>query len=294
MMDTNIQKYKAFLSVVEHGSFTRAAEKIFYSQSGISRMINDLESEWGISLFERSRSGVRLTAEGSHLLPFARSVYEEYQKLLAEVDAVNGLHSGTVRIGTFSSVAVHWLPDMLSRFRTRYPDIHFELVPGDYHEIEQWIAEGSVDCGFTRLPARQSLKTLFLKRDDYLVVMPEDHPLAEQDRVPLQALCDYPFLLLEKGSNNEISEIFRQHHLRPQVRYTLWDDYAVMAMVGKNLGISLLPRLILQNIPYRLITRETTPSVSRDIGLAYRDTHSLSRAARQFIDDQFSSRLPDE
>ena len=292
MMDTNIQKYKAFLSVVEHGSFTRAAEKIFYSQSGISRMINDLESEWGISLFERSRSGVRLTAEGSHLLPFARSVYEEYQKLLAEVDAVNGLHSGTVRIGTFSSVAVHWLPDMMSRFQTRYPDIHFELVPGDYHEIEQWIAEGSVDCGFTRLPARQPLKTLFLKCDDYLVVMPEDHPLAEQDRVPLQALCDYPFLLLEKGSNNEISEIFRQHHLRLQVRYTLWDDYAVMAMVGKNLGISLLPRLLLQNITYRPTTRETTLSVSRDIGLAYRDRHRLSRAARQFIDDQLSSRLP--
>ncbi len=282
-MDLNIQKYKAFISVVECGSFTRAAERIFYSQSGISRMINDLETEWGVSLFERSRQGARLTPEGSRLLPFARGVYESYGRLQSEVDALNGVQSGTIRIGTFSSVAVHWLPAILSEFRQHYPEIVFELVPGDYRETERRVLEGQVDCGFTRLPVHSSLESLFLHHDPYRVVMPEDHPLAGLQTVPLQALCDYPFLLLEKGNNNEIAGIFAQHQLNLQVRYTLWDDYAVMAMVEKKLGISLLPQLTLQNIPYRITTRETEPLTGRDIGLVYRDTKTQSRAVKTFI-----------
>ncbi|MBS0878953.1 MULTISPECIES: LysR family transcriptional regulator [unclassified Tatumella] len=283
-MDLNLQKYKAFISVVEYGSFTRAAEKIYYSQSGISRMINDLEKEWNLTLFERSRSGVTLTADGRHLLPFARSLCESYRTLQNEVDALNGLESGTVRIGTFSSVAIHWLPEVLRTFQLHFPGIDFELIPGDYNETETRISEGTVDCGFIRLPARNPLKTLFLQRDDYLLILPENHPLCENGAVPLARICDYPFLLLEKGNNNEITHIFGQYDLKLRVRYTLWDDYAVMAMVEKGLGISLLPRLILQNIPYRIRTTETIPRTSRDIGLAFRDSPTLSRATGKFIE----------
>ena len=71
-MDMNIQKYMAFVETVESGSFTRAAQKLDYSQSGISRMIHDLETEWGISLLERGHSGVRLTSDGLKLLPYAK------------------------------------------------------------------------------------------------------------------------------------------------------------------------------------------------------------------------------
>jgi DNA-binding transcriptional LysR family regulator len=76
-MDMNIQKHMAFVMTVEYGSFTKAAEMLNYSQSGISRMINDLEKEWGVSLLERGRSGVRLTSDGLKLLPFAKSVCSE-------------------------------------------------------------------------------------------------------------------------------------------------------------------------------------------------------------------------
>ncbi|MEJ4047159.1 LysR family transcriptional regulator [Erwinia sp. SLM-02] len=282
-MDINIQKYKAFMKVVELGSFTKAAEKLFYSQSAISRMINDLEKEWQVSLFERHRSGVRLTSDGIKLLPFAKSVCEEYLKLQAEVDALNGLQSGIIRIGTFSSVATHWLPGMLSAFQRDYPNIDFELLLGDYTEIEAWIAEGRVDCGFTRLPALAGLETIFLEKDEYLAVLPQDHPLAEKDLVPLAALCDRPFILLEKGSNHEIAEIFNTSGLAPRVKFTLWDDYAVMAMVEKGLGVSILPRLILRNIPYRIVTRPLDVAPYREIALALRSSKTCSRAVQQFL-----------
>ena len=150
-MDVSIQKYLAFVKTVECGSFTRAAGVLNYSQSGISRMIGDLEREWRVTLLERGKSGVRLTSEGTRLLPYAKRVCSEYEKLQAEVDEINGLKSGLIRIGAFSSVATHWLPNIIREFQKEYPGIDYELVLGDYTEIETWIDEGRVDCGFLRL-----------------------------------------------------------------------------------------------------------------------------------------------
>ena len=234
--------------------------------------------------FERSRTGVRLTSDGIKLLPFAKRVCEEYQKLQAEVDALNGLQSGIIRIGTFSSVATHWLPGILKAFQEDYPNIDFELLLGDYTEIESWIAEGRVDCGFTRLPVPATFETLFLEKDEYLAVLPEGHALSALDTVPVALLCREPFILLEKGKNNEISEVFRKSGLIPRVKFTLWDDYAVMAMVEKNLGVSILPALILRNIPCRIVTKRIDVSPCRKIGLAFRNKQNTSRAVKQFIE----------
>ena len=171
-MDMNIQKYIAFIKTVEYGSFTKAAEMLNYSQSGISRMINDLEKEWGVSLLERGRSGVRLTSDGLKLLPFAKSMCSEYRKLQTQVEELNGLKSGLIRIGTFSSVATHWLPKIISRFQKDYPNIDYELLLGDYAEIEKWISEGRVDFGFVRLPTLPEFETFLLEEDKLLVVLP--------------------------------------------------------------------------------------------------------------------------
>lgn len=283
-MDMNIQKYMAFIKTVEYGSFTKAAEILNYSQSGISRMINDLEKEWGVSLLERGRSGVRLTSDGLKLLPFAKSVYTEYQRLQTQVDELNGLQSGLIRIGTFSSVATHWLPNIIKEFQKDYPNIDYELLLGDYTEIESWILEGRVDCGFLRLPTLPEFETIFLEQDKLLVVLPENHPLADCEYFPINALCDYPFMLLEKGAKAEISQIFEKCNITPKVQLTTWDDYAIMSMVESGLGISILPQLILKRIPYHIVAKELEIPAYREIGLAVRDKKSTSLAVKRFLD----------
>lgn len=283
-MDMNVQKYLAFAKTVEYGSFTKAAERLNYSQSGISRMINDLEKEWKISLLERSRSGVRLTSDGLTLLPYAKNVCAEYEKLQAQVDEINGLQSGIIRIGTFSSVATHRLPNIIKRFQTDYPNIDYELLLGDYTEIENWISEGRVDCGFLRLPAHPDLETYFLEQDKLLVVLPENHALAGCSLFPVKALADYPFMLLEKGAKAEISEIFERCNVTPKIHFTTWDDYAIMSMVESGLGISILPQLILQRVPYKIITKELDVPAFRNIGLALRSKKNSSLAVKRFLE----------
>ena len=283
-MDTNIQKYMAFIKAVEYSSFTKAAEVLNYSQSGISRMINDLEKEWGVALLERGRAGVRLTSDGMKLLPHAKSLCAEYEKLQMQVDELNGLQSGLIRIGTFSSVATHWLPKIIKEFQKDYPNIDYELLLGDYPEIEEWILDGRVDCGFLRLPTHPELETIFLEQDQLMAIIPENHPLAGCEKFPVTALCDEPFMLLEKGAKAEISEIFERCNLKPNVRFTTWDDYAVMSMVENGLGISILPQLILRRIPYRIIAKELDVPAYRNIGLALRGQESASLAVKRFLE----------
>nr|WP_325303951.1 LysR family transcriptional regulator [uncultured Dysosmobacter sp.] len=283
-MDMNILKYMAFIHTVEYGSFTKAAELLNYSQSGISRMIHDLEQEWKVILLERSRAGVHLTSDGTKLLPYAKSLCHEYQKLQMQVDELNGLQSGLIRIGTFSSVATHWLPNIIREFQKDYPNIEYELLLGDYTEIEDWIAEGRVDCGFLRLPTRPDFETIFLEQDQLMVILPEDHPLADCERFPVSALCNDPFMLLEKGAKAEVSEIFERCGLTPQIHFTTWDDYAIMSMVESGLGISILPQLILKRIPYKIVAKELDIPAYRKIGIALRDRGAASLAVNRFLE----------
>ena len=283
-MDGSIQKYLAFVKTVECGSFTRAAGVLNYSQSGISRMIGDLEREWQVTLLERGKSGVRLTSEGTRLLPYAKRVCSEYEKLQAEVDEINGLKSGLIRIGTFSSVATHWLPNIIREFQKEYPGIDYELILGDYTEIETWIEEGRVDCGFLRLPARKELESVFLEQDRLLVVLPEGHPLAALEKIPVSALCGEPFMLLEKGEKTEVWEIFERNGFTPRVHFTTWDDYAIMSMVESGLGVSILPELILKRIPYRVVARELEIPAYRNIGLAWKEKKGTSPMLKRFME----------
>lgn len=282
-MDTSIQKFQAFVAVAEAGSFTKAAERMAYSQSGVSRMIADLEREWGVVLLERSRTGVRLTSDGCTLLPSAQRLCEAYRDLRMQVDDLHGVESGIIRIGTFSSVATHWLPRAIEAFRADYPRIEYELLLGDYEEIEGWVREGRVDCGFTRLPAAPDLETRPLARDELLAIVPEGHALARLEWIPLAALCEEPFLLLEKGANTVVSDAFRERGLAPNVQFTTWDDYAIMAMVEVGMGVSILPELVLRRVPYRIVARSLDVPAYREVGLAVRSFAATSLAASRFF-----------
>lgn len=283
-MDTNVQKYLAFSKTVELGSFTSAARALHYTQSGMSRMIADLERDWNVSLLERGRAGVSLTSEGRALLPFAEEVCAAHTRLQAQVDDLNGLQSGLIRIGTFSSVAAHWLPNIVKELQKDHPGIDYELVLGDYAEIEGWIAEGRVDCGFVRLPTRPEFDVLPLERDELLAVLPEGHPLAIGERFPVAALEGEPFMLLAKDKNAEVALALKRLGVEPDIRFTTWDDYAIMSMVESGLGISLLPRLILRRTPYRIAALPLDVPVYREIGLALRDRERAPRAVRRFTE----------
>ena len=144
-----MNRYIAFLKVFERNSFSDAARDLGYTQSAVSQMIKSLEEELGVTLLVRSRSGVALTYEGRHLLPYIRDTVNAYRMLQSQAAGFSGLEQGTIRLGTFTSVSSFLLPPAMERFRSQHSGIRFELYQGLYYEIEDWVREGVVDFGFT-------------------------------------------------------------------------------------------------------------------------------------------------
>ena len=283
-MENSLLKYLALVRTVEKGSFTAAARSMGYAQSSVSKMIADLEKEWGLTLLERSKSGVCPTSAGEQMLPYVRKLLNEYASLEGQVDRLNGLETGVVRIGTFASVAINILPDIFARLKADYPGITYELLLGDYDEIEDWISEGRVDCGFLRLPTLPEFETIELIKDEYKVVLPPGHPLAKKKSVKIEELDGEPFLLLEHGGRTEVSDLLESYHVKPDIAFTTWEDYAIMALVEKGLGVSILPDMILRRIPYKLEIRPLKAPYYRMIGLAFKDRRSLTPATEKFIE----------
>ena len=279
-----MNRYLALQKIVELGSFTRAAEALGYTQSAMSQMIASLEEELSIKLLIRSRTGARLTLEGAELYPYVERLVYQYWAAREKANEIKGLETGVVRMGTLASISVHWLPGLLRDFQARYPGVEFVIHQGDYTSIQEWIKTGAVDFGFVNPKAVSGLETLVLKEGAMLAVLPEGHPLAKLEAVPLELLAREPFILLEEGHYYEPLEGFRSLGVTPNIKYTIHDDYAIMTMVEAGLGVSILAELILHRTNYRLALRPTVPAVSRTIAVGYRDRNSLPIASKYFID----------
>ena len=278
-----MNRYTAFLKVVEVGSFTKAAEILGYTQPAMSQMIASLESELSIKLLYRSRYGVRLTPEGERLLPSIQSAVAQYQSMQNIAGEIRGLEHGVVRIGTISSISCHWLPPVIKQFWQKYPNVQLIVHQGDYTTIPEWVRTGELDFGFVTPDAVQGTDSRFLKYGEHRVCLPKGHPLAKLPVVPLTALEKEPFLLLEEGVYSEPLAAFRAMGLEPNIRMTMHDDYSILSMVEQGLGVTILPELVLRKQSYDIVMLPTEPMVMRRISIITRNQNELSIAAKRFI-----------
>ena len=121
----SLQKFKAFVTAVELGSISRAAQQLGYTQSAVSRMIVDLETMWGMELLHRGKGGIQLTSAGQQLLSVLRTITDDHRLLEDTVREMQGMQIGLLRLGTFSTAADRWIPDLLKAFAQEYPHICF-------------------------------------------------------------------------------------------------------------------------------------------------------------------------
>ena len=282
-MDT--KKYEVFAKTVELGSLTRAAEELGLTQSGVSHILAAMEEELGFTLLKSSRAGVRLTAEGEQLLPCIREIVRQEGLLRERAASLRGGVSGTVRIGTFTSVATHWLPGMMQSFQTAYPGVEFRLFNGDYHDVDGWLRDGSVDLGFVALPlSDKDWECIVLREDPLLAVLPKGHPLAGGEVCRVEELAREPFISLLESSDHDARRALEQYGAKPNVKYSTKDDYAVMAMVGQGMGVSVMPSLLLRGHRENLVCLPLAPASSRTLALALPAGEKTGPAARRFAE----------
>ena len=279
-----LEKYQTLMSVVECGSLTRAAESLGCTQSAVSHCLDALEKELGFTLLRRSRAGVRLTNEGERLLPAVRNYLGAAEQLRQTASSIRGLESGTVRIGAFTSVAVHWLPPILKEFQRDYPRVDFRLLNGDYHDVEQWLTDGSVDVGFVALPSPVECECIALMEDRLLAILPKHSRFEFYPKFPLVECETEPFISLLESSDHDARRALEAAGVKPNVRFYTKDDYAVIAMVEQGLGISIMPELLLKGRHDDLQILPLVPEAKRTIGLAIAAGDKAGPATRRFAD----------
>lgn len=154
---------------------------------------------------------------------------------------------------------------MIKRFQAAYPNVELKLMNGDYHDVEQWLSDGSCDLGFVALPTKQRGRVTALLEDRLLAVVPRDHRLASLPRFPIKEVEHEPFISLLETSDHDARRALEAAGVTPNIRYTTKDDYAIIAMVEQGLGVSIMPELLLSGRSDNVRVMELTPPASRTI-----------------------------
>ncbi len=275
-------RFEVFLKIVETKSLTRTAAFFGCTQSAVSQMVRALETDLGVTLLARNKSGVRLTAEGEYLLPSMRQIVGGERSVFEKSLELQNMNAGLIRIGIFTSLSCQWLPPYLKKFRDAYPNIGFELLQGDMLQICDWLRNGMVDIGFMTKPPEDEFYFRELLADRMNIVLPADHPLAGK-QLRLNDLANETFVLLESGYSQIVEKMFQRAGLRPKRQYTVKDDYTVMSMVESGLGVTLLPELVLQRSPYSLYVCPAEPACYRRLGVAWLKREQNSIAVNKFV-----------
>ena len=272
-----------FLKVVETGSFKRTADILGYTQAGISYIINAMEKEFGLTLFHREYGGVRLTSEGRQLLHLIRQIADWEHYLEQAINDIRDLKTGTVRVCTFNSVYIHWLPGIIRKFRDLYPNIDVEIVSCEAdRDIEKMISGREVDCGFMPDIPYAGIDYFPLMEESLMVAVSLDHPMAKEKKFPLSEMGNYPYIMFsfDKPDFNDL--IFRGG-IKPQTAFTVDNDYAAMAMVSQGLGMCIFPQILLNDMPFPIRCLELDPPLRRNINIATHSMDTCTRATREFI-----------
>ena len=277
----SIQKYEALLKIVEIGNITKAALEMSYSQSAMSHILNSLEADWGIKILNRDRQGVRLTPEGEALLPAIQDIVDRNQALLQKISEMQSLEHGIIRIGAFPSALNNLLPSLLTSFAEQYPAIAFHVQQGGYHDVEQLIHVGRLDCGFVTMPTKLPIQCIPVCKDRLLAIFPEGTRV-EQEHFPVKDIEQESFIMI-KEIDREVLDILKRQNIRIGKRIFSDYDYSVLPMVAGGLGMCILPELLLRGTPHKLEIKELDPPAFRTIGIGYKE-ELLSSATRRFLD----------
>lgn len=279
------KKLEALLMAVDLGSFTKAAEVLGYTQSGLTHMMNSLEKEVGFTLLERGRNGVRLTEEGERIAPAVREFLQANARLDSVIEQVASSRTEIIRVSAYASIAMHWLPGIIQRFREECPDVDVDIRMADHVDIPyELLAQGKMDAILVSPQDEGQYEWVHLADDPMFAVLPKDFDTQGMTAFPLAAFEARDFIMPSQGFDKDIMRIFNRIGVKPHILPTWVDDPTVISMVSHGLGVSMMTELTVRGRTDGVKLLPVEPASSRELGLAVRSLDAASDGLRHFID----------
>ena len=276
-------KCEALAKSIDLGSFSAAAQNMGYTPSGITRMIDALEAELGFAVVHRSRNGITCTREGEALLPLIRETARCGQAIEQLAAEVRDVVTGEIVVGTFFSVAAHWIPRIIASFQEDYPHVRVSLMEGGNKDLAHWVTEGRVDCAFC---SRGSFEGdwIALKEDELVAWIPSSWPEAKLKVFPVKRFDGLPFVQQLPGTDTDIDTVLQEAGVQPDLRFSTDDGYAAWSMVAAGLGASINNRLMSTNWTGDVTVLSLRPMRVEPLGIILNNLQKASPATRRFIE----------
>ena len=285
----NITHLEYFLEVVRQGSFSKAATSLHISQPSISKMIQSLEEELGVTLVLRNSKQVELTDAGRIILEQAQQIVERFQNLTMELDDIVHLKKGKLRIGLPHITGSTVLPGMLGEFNQNYPNIQIQLFEFGSKKIQLGVQEGALDIGIVCTPPTKAdhFELLSLMKDPLRVIVHRDHRLAQNPVINFADLADEAFIMYSQDFSlyDCIWERCKSEGFQPRVICETAQREFMTQMVAAKLGIALLPSAICDGLNQTGITSIgiEDPQIYLQLAMIWRKDRYLSFAARRWL-----------
>jgi DNA-binding transcriptional LysR family regulator len=245
-----LQQIRAFLAIVELGSFRRAALTLGLSQAGLSNSLQALEAGLGISLLHRSAQGVSLTADGKRLLPRAQLIDREARRAVDEAQSSRGIIGGVLHVGFGPTPTAVLLPHVVPHFHARYPDVKLKLVSGFYGQLGPSLQQGLIELAVTALPdegAGHGIESRMLFQSELVVVARCGHPRVEVESLRDLVECEWILLGAPGGPGGTITRFFAEQELPgPRVAATCESFTQLGALIRGTNWLALLPAVMVE------------------------------------------------
>jgi DNA-binding transcriptional LysR family regulator len=286
-MDT--QHLIAFVTIVDKGSFSLAAEQLGLTQPAISKRISLLEEQVTQPLFDRISRSAKLTEAGLALLPRARKILRELEDTQRYMADLRGEVGGQLRIATSHHIGLHRLPPVLKAFTQNHPDVHLQLHFIDSEQAIQSIQQGEFDIALITLPETilneeiDSIQHRTLWQDPMCFVAGGSHPLNDRKRIKLSDLAHYPAILPDANTYTTklIQQLFDNEQQPLNISMSTNHLDAIKMMISIGLGWSVLPETLVSKNLCRLPVSKIRPS--RQLGCIYHRERTLSNAGRALL-----------
>lgn len=277
-------RLRAFIETADRGSVKAAADSLGYTPSAISQLITALEKELGLTLFVRSQKGMKLTSEGSEMLPLVRAYLSHEEEIYIFAEELKGVTRGRLVIATYPSVATTWLPEIVRRFKNDYPGIQISLMESIKSDIVRHFEQHEADLAFLAYSEPFPYDWIPLTESNVIAAVPEDHRLAEADSFPIAECVNDDFIMGSWGREMEIWEILNKNGVHPELKYTTYDTPASLAMVRMGLGTAFVNELSAQFWNEHLVKLPLDPPQKITFGVSFPAKDRMTGAARKFLD----------
>lgn len=261
------KKLEILMTTVDLGSFSKASEVVGYTQSGLTHMMDALEKEIGFPLLKRTHMGIQLTKQGEQLMPAIREFLKANANLENQIQNIIEEKEEVIRIAAYASIAMHWMPELLYRFKRICPDVNVDLrMVDDALEPFELLESGLTDVIFASKQNYSNCNWVPLYNEKMFAILPKDYPL-NHTYFPLEEFENQEFLMPYGKFDIDVYAAFKPLNIKTKEKLTRVDDETLIRMVGRGLGISMMGELMIRGKRDDVICVPVSPTTIRELGM---------------------------